>query len=174
MDSALSYANVTVVWLGIISVGQAVVGNSAVVRIVAPPLHAQTAETTDFLIADNSLLGKVPWNSKLFNWIVWMPFLIFALQITPTKNLTDSAVWTMTPLSLTKWCQHFYNNFKKSLRNIVNFLNLKCLLLHKNDSWAQTSLNFAKTFSKISLKCLFKLKRRKKHCKLLKTCLTPR
>ena len=80
----------------------------------------------------------------------------------------------MTPLSLTKWCQHFYNNFKKSLRNIVNFLNLKCLLLHKNDSWAQTSLNFAKTLPKISLNCLFKLKRRKKHCKLLKTCLTPR
>ena len=44
------------------------------------------------------------------------------------KNLTDSAVWTMTPLSLTKWCQHFYNNFKKSLRNIINSLNLKCLL----------------------------------------------
>ena len=90
MDLALSNVYVTVVWLGIISVGQAVVGNSAVVRIVAPPLHAQTAETTDFLIADNSLLGKVPWNSKLFNWIVWMPFLIFALQLTLTKNLTDS------------------------------------------------------------------------------------
>ena len=35
-----------------------VVGNAAVVRLVAPPLTAEITKTTDFLVADNALLGK--------------------------------------------------------------------------------------------------------------------
>ncbi len=46
-------------YLRSIAVCQAVVGNAAVVRVVAPPLLSGIAEITDFLVADNSLLGKL-------------------------------------------------------------------------------------------------------------------
>jgi hypothetical protein len=49
-----------------IAICQAVVGNAAVVRLVAPPLRSEIAEITDFLVADNSLLGKPGWTKYAY------------------------------------------------------------------------------------------------------------